>query len=143
MLLEEARLDLESVHPALGVSVSEALLAVHRSYFEPLWPLVQARRLQALAHITGGGFLENIPRVLPDGCQVEIVRSAWEVPAIFRLIQELGHVSDAEMARVFNLGIGMVAIVRPADAAAFASRCPEAVRLGSVTGGERSVLLRN
>jgi phosphoribosylformylglycinamidine cyclo-ligase len=65
VLLDEAHLDLEAVHPALDMPLADALLAVHRSYFEPLWPLVETRRLHALAHITGGGLVENIPRVLP------------------------------------------------------------------------------
>jgi len=142
VLLEEARLDPGAVHPALGMVLGEALLAVHRSYFEPLWPLVQARRLQALAHITGGGLVENIPRILPAGCAVEIERGAWEVPALFRLIQDLGNIPEDEMARVFNLGIGMVAIVRPTDAAALQARCPDARRIGRVVDGERRVLLR-
>jgi phosphoribosylformylglycinamidine cyclo-ligase len=141
VLLDLHHLDLHATHPALGVSLAAALLAVHRSYFEPLWPLVEAGRLHALAHITGGGLVENIPRVLPSGCGVEIDRSAWDVPALFRLIQELGQIPEAEMARVFNLGIGMVVIVASEDVAALTSRVPDARRIGRVVSGERRVQL--
>lgn len=140
-LLEGGDLDPVAVHPALGESVLDALLAVHRSYLEPLWPLVQERRIHALAHITGGGFLENIPRVLPPGTAVEIDRRTWTVPPLFRLIQERSGAGDDEMARVFNLGIGMIVLVDAAGASALAARCPDARRLGRVTGGDRSVQL--
>jgi phosphoribosylformylglycinamidine cyclo-ligase len=139
VLLDERQLDLQAVHPALGVPLAEALLAVHRSYFEPLWPLVQQRRLHALAHITGGGLVENVPRVLPAGCGVEIDPRAWDVPPLFRLIQELGPVPEAEMRRVFNCGIGMVVLLASEDVTALTSRCPEARRLGRVVDGERRV----
>jgi phosphoribosylformylglycinamidine cyclo-ligase len=141
VLQDDARLPLAEVHPALGVPLVDALLAVHTSYFEPLWPLVVERRLHALAHITGGGLLENLPRVLPADCDVEIERGAWHVPPLFRLIQEVGRIPDAEMLRVFNLGIGMVALLAPADAVALMERCPEALRLGQVTPGSRRVRL--
>ena len=140
-LLDGGDLDPAAVHPALGVSVLDALLAVHRPYLEPLWPLVQDRRIHALAHITGGGFVDNIPRVLPAGTAVEIDRRAWTVPPIFRLIQERSGADDAEMARVFNLGIGMIVLLAPGDAPALAARCPDAKRLGQVVRGDRTVRL--
>jgi len=140
-LLDGGDLDPAAVHPALGVSVLDALLAVHRPYLEPLWPLVQDRRIHALAHITGGGFVDNIPRVLPAGTAVEIDRRAWTVPPIFHLIQERSGADDAEMARVFNLGIGMIVLLAPGDAPALAARCPDAKRLGQVVRGDRTVRL--
>ena len=73
------------------------------------------RVIKGLAHITGGGFLENIPRVLPDGVSVEINRGSWAEPAIFGLMQKLGNVSDQEMFRTFNMGIGMVVIAGQGD----------------------------
>jgi phosphoribosylformylglycinamidine cyclo-ligase len=141
VLLEPGDLDPAAPHPALGTSVYDALLAVHRSYFEPLWPLIEAQRLHALAHLTGGGFVDNIPRVLPAGTSVEIDRRTWDVPPLFRLIQARGGISDAEMARVFNLGIGMVVVLAPGDAPALAARCPDARRIGRVVAGERQVHL--
>jgi phosphoribosylformylglycinamidine cyclo-ligase len=140
VLIDEAGLELEAIHPALGVSLADALLAVHRSYATPLWPLVQAGAIHALAHITGGGFVENIPRVLPAGCGVEIHRGSWEIPPLFGLIGRLGGIAEAEMARVFNLGIGMVVLLPPEAVTQLRARCPDARRLGQVVAGERHVV---
>lgn len=142
VLLEAAALDLEAVHPALGVSLADALLAVHRSYFDVLWPLVERSALHALAHLTGGGFVDNIPRVLPAGTAVVIERDTWDVPPLFRLIQELGRVDAAEMARVFNLGIGMAVLLDPSRAGELVERCPDARRIGRVVAGDRTVIFR-
>jgi phosphoribosylformylglycinamidine cyclo-ligase len=101
--------------PELGTSVGKALLAPHRGYLAPLEPLIERKKIRALVHITGGGFPGNIPRVLPDGLGARIRRGSWEVPALFRLIQEGGRVADEEMFRTFNMGIGMVVIVAPGD----------------------------
>jgi phosphoribosylformylglycinamidine cyclo-ligase len=139
VLLEEAELSLDDAPAPLGTSLGEALLAPHRSYFGSLWPLVEERRLHALVHITGGGFDDNIPRVLPAGCEVEIDPESWEIPPLFRLIQGLGRVAMQEMRRVFNLGMGMLAIVDPGEAAALAARCGEARRIGRVVPGARRV----
>jgi phosphoribosylformylglycinamidine cyclo-ligase len=95
-----------------GVSVGEALLAVHRNY-QPFISLLRKKGVQirSAAHITGGGFEENIQRVLPKGCSVQIQKSSWKLPPIFSLIQKGGKISDQEMHRVFNMGIGMVLMV--------------------------------
>jgi phosphoribosylformylglycinamidine cyclo-ligase len=141
VLLDEARLELDAVHPKLGTSLADALLAVHRSYFEPLWPLVEAGEIHALAHLTGGGFVDNIPRVLPEGCAAEIDGGSWAVPPLFRLIQELGGIDDHEMARVFNLGIGMVVLLDPERGPVLRQHCPDAVRIGRIVVGNREVHL--
>ena len=121
----------ETVLPELGCSVGEALLAPHRAYLAEFDALVSAGvRVKAMAHITGGGFLDNLPRVLPDGVGVTLDRSAWHVPPIFRLIQQRGQVSDDEMHRVFNMGVGMVVIVAPEDVEAALAAVPEAVIIG-------------
>jgi phosphoribosylformylglycinamidine cyclo-ligase len=101
--------------PELGGTVGEALLAPHRSYLAALEPLLERDKVRALAHITGGGFPGNIPRVLPEGRGALLRRGSWEVPPIFRLIQKGGSVSDEEMERTFNMGIGMVVVVSPGD----------------------------
>jgi phosphoribosylformylglycinamidine cyclo-ligase len=101
--------------PELGATVGEALLAPHRAYLSALEPLIERKKIRALAHITGGGFPGNIPRVLPKGLGARISRSAWSVPPLFRLIQKGGNVPDGEMFRTFNMGIGMVVVVAPAD----------------------------
>jgi phosphoribosylformylglycinamidine cyclo-ligase len=101
--------------PVLGSTLGEALLAPHRGYLGALYPLVERRKIRALAHITGGGFPGNIPRVLPPGCGARMRRGAWEVPPLFGLIQAGGGISDDEMFRTFNMGIGMIVVVSPGD----------------------------
>jgi phosphoribosylformylglycinamidine cyclo-ligase len=115
VLFDRLGLRADSRLPELGGSLGEALLAPHRAYLPALEPLVERGKLRALAHITGGGFPGNLPRVLPAGLRARVRVGAWEVPALFRLIQRGGEVSDAEMYRTFNMGIGMVAVVAPAD----------------------------
>jgi len=101
--------------PALGTTVGAALLAPHRSYLGALEPLLDRGKVRALSHITGGGFAGNIPRVLPAGLAARVRSGSWEVPPLFRLIQSGGGVSDAEMFRTFNMGVGMVVVVAPED----------------------------
>ena len=101
---------------ALGMTVGEALLQPHLSYLRPLEGLLDTGVIKALAHITGGGLLENIPRVLPEGTAVEIRRGSWPVPPVFRVMQEIGNVAEAEMHRTFNMGVGMVIICAASDA---------------------------
>ena len=100
---------LEMVLPELGIPLDQALLAPHRSYYPILYSLLSD--IKALAHLTGGGFIENIPRVLPENVDAVIDRQSWTVPPLFRLIQERGDIAAKEMYRVFNMGIGMVGIV--------------------------------
>jgi phosphoribosylamine--glycine ligase/phosphoribosylformylglycinamidine cyclo-ligase len=113
-----AGIPLDTVFPELGVPLAEALLAPHRSYLDLLWPLLNSpiSPLKALVHITGGGFFENIPRVLPQGMGAVIRRGSWPVSPLFELIQRHGEVDPLEMYRVFNMGIGMVVIAAPENA---------------------------
>jgi len=98
--------------PELGGTVGDALLTVHRSYIPAVDQLQSAGiDIKGLAHITGGGLIENPPRIFPEGIGAVINRGSWREPAIFGLIQELGNVSDAEMFRVFNMGLGMIAVI--------------------------------
>jgi len=115
VLFETMGLRVDTSRPELGGTVGEALLAPHRAYLAALEPLIERKKIRALAHITGGGFPGNIPRVLPRGLGARILRSAWTVPPLFRLIQKGGGVSDEEMFRTFNMGIGMVVVVAPGD----------------------------
>ncbi len=101
--------------PELGTTVGRALLAPHRSYLAALEPLLERDKVRALSHITGGGFPGNIPRVLPKGLGARLRRGSWEVPPLFRLIQKGGGVSQEEMERTFNMGIGMIVVVSPSD----------------------------
>jgi phosphoribosylformylglycinamidine cyclo-ligase len=97
--------------PELRCTVGEALLKVHRCYEKPLRPLLEKNQVSALAHITGGGFTDNIPRILPPNCDALVDAAAWMPPAIFTLMQGIGRVGWDEMYRTFNMGIGMVAVV--------------------------------
>jgi phosphoribosylformylglycinamidine cyclo-ligase len=115
VLFDTLGLDVGVRLPELGTTLGEALLAPHRGYLAALEPLIARRKIHALVHITGGGFRGNLPRSLPDGLAARIRTAAWEVPALFRLIQKGGSVSEEEMYRTFNMGIGMAAIVDPRD----------------------------
>ena len=101
--------------PGTNQTFGEALLAVHKSFLRPVSALMSKIKINGMAHITGGGFPDNIPRVLPKSVNAEIDRSAWEVPTIFKFIQNQGKVSRDEMYRVFNMGIGFVVIVAKRD----------------------------
>lgn len=92
----------------LRSTVGEALLAEHRSYLRAVQPLLEGRLVKGMAHITGGGITENLPRILPEGCAAEIDRTSWEVPQLFRYIEARGGVPDDDMFRTFNMGIGMI-----------------------------------
>ena len=114
---------LAAVDPALGMSLADALLAPHRSYLPLLLP--HLGEVKALAHLTGGGFYDNIPRVLPAHLAAVIDAGSWPVPPLFGLIQTRGQIAAAEMYRVFNMGIGMVAVVGQERVAAFQAAIPE------------------
>lgn len=103
----------------LGATVGEALLAPHRSYLRQLSGALASGRVRGLAHITGGGITENLPRILPRGTAARIERGSWPVPPIFAFLQRSGAVPDDEMLRTFNMGIGMVAVIGPGELAGF------------------------
>jgi phosphoribosylformylglycinamidine cyclo-ligase len=125
---------------ALNDSLADALLAPHRSYFNGLYPCLA--RVKALAHITGGGFVENLPRVLPENLNAVIYLNSWQVPPLWTLIREKGNIATEEMYRVFNMGIGMVAIVDKSIAADFQSSISEPTFIiGELVKGERKVIL--
>ena len=123
----------------LGTTVGEALLATHASFLPQLSPLLDTGLIKGLAHITGGGFLENIPRILPDGVSVEINRGTWPEPPIFRLMQKLGNVSDKEMFRTFNMGIGMVLICSDETERRKKGQFNRCYEIGRVNIGNRDV----
>jgi phosphoribosylformylglycinamidine cyclo-ligase len=113
-----------------GLSIADALLAPHRSYLAELRPVLG--KVRGLAHVTGGGVHKNLPRSLPEGLAARIVRSTWDVPAIFRIIQRRGRVTDDEMFRVFNMGVGMIVIVDAARADEVQQVVPGAWKIGDV-----------
>jgi phosphoribosylformylglycinamidine cyclo-ligase len=101
--------------PELGMTLAEELLKVHRSYLQTITPLLEKEILLGISHITGGGIIGNTKRILQPGLSLDINWSSWEIPPIFRLIQQIGEISDEEMREVFNLGIGLILVVRPED----------------------------
>jgi phosphoribosylformylglycinamidine cyclo-ligase len=120
--------------PLGGKALGEALLAPHRCYARSVLPLLDQFRIKGMAHITGGGFYDNIPRILPADCSVTVDRRLWSVPPIFTLIQELGRVPDSEMYRTFNMGIGYVLIVEREDAGPVVTRLTEAGEQAGIIG---------
>jgi phosphoribosylamine--glycine ligase/phosphoribosylformylglycinamidine cyclo-ligase len=132
--------DLLVYREELGASLADALLTPHRSYLNWIWPLLP--KIKGLAHLTGGGFVENIPRMLPDGLQAVVDRSAWPVPPLFKWLREHGRVDDLEMYRVFNMGIGMVAVLAPGDVATVLADFPgTAWRIGRLQSGLKMEVL--
>jgi len=131
--------------PELGMTAGEALLLPHLSYLKPLDSLLDEARIKGLAHITGGGLTDNIPRILPEGTAVKIRKDSWPIPPLFELMRELGNVSESEMYRTFNMGVGMVIVCSTNDAEAIASHLRthgEAVyEIGNVVAGNREVLI--
>ncbi len=119
VLLEQLGLELSSKPAGFTKTLGEELMRVHKNY-QPALSELAPGVIKGLAHITGGGLIDNLPRVLPPDCNAVIDTSSWKVPAIFRLIEEGGGVDREEMYQVFNMGIGMTAVVRPKDANAVA-----------------------
>ena len=144
VLFDLHRLPPNGVHPELGMSIADALLAPHRSYLRPIRPLLDAEIVKGLAHITGGGITENLPRILPDGCGAVIHPGTWSVPPLFVLLQRLGSIPASEMFRAFNMGVGLIVACdaeRAQDVLGLLARAGEreARIIGQVAGGDRTV----
>jgi phosphoribosylformylglycinamidine cyclo-ligase len=125
----------------LGQTVGDALLQNHLSYLTALGPLLDSGIIRGLAHITGGGLLENIPRILPAGTAVEIRRGSWPVLPVFEIMQRAGSVAESEMFRTFNMGIGMVIVCAAGAAAEIQNSIKPSYEIGRVTRGDRNVAL--
>lgn len=136
---------LDTVYPEVGEPLADALLAPHRSYLKMLTPLLSqpAGLIKAMAHLTGGGFLENIPRVLPEGVGAVLRRGSWPVAGIFQVIQRLGDIAEMEMLRTFNLGIGMVVVTGRQHVSQLQQMLPEeSWVIGEVVQGPHRVVLQ-
>jgi phosphoribosylformylglycinamidine cyclo-ligase len=121
-IVEQRQWDLDQQFPSTaGRTLGEVLLEPTTIYVHSLLPLVQEGRIKGLAHITGGGLVENIPRVLPDDWHAIVDMDQWQLPAVFGMLQAGGAIAPEEMARTFNCGVGMAAIVAAADADAVAT----------------------
>ena len=132
IVFERLRLRIDSHVPELGETVAEALMRPHRSYLNDIAPLLERGWIKGMAHITGGGITENLPRTLPDGRAFSLDRQSWTVPPLFTWLQRAGGIDDAEMFRAFNMGVGLVLVTSPSDAASLLSALPTAWRLGTV-----------
>ena len=143
VLIEKAKLTVDQYIPEFGRSLGEELLTPHRCYAPAILPLLSQYDIHAMAHITGGGFYDNIPRSLPPGCGAIVERRQWTPPAIFRYIQTVGNVPEHEMYRTFNMGIGMVLIVPREQAIAVVDALTAAgeaaTLLGEVVRGSNEV----
>jgi phosphoribosylformylglycinamidine cyclo-ligase len=143
LFFEVAGYEVNTQVDELGSTIGEALLQPHVSYLKPLDGLLDSGVIKGLAHITGGGLTNNIPRTLPDGTAVEIKKGSWPVLPIYKLMQKIGNVSDSEMYRTFNMGVGMVIISSRQDVAAIRShlesRGENAYTIGSVSEGSQTV----
>ena len=126
----ETKSALDTYYPELGRTLGEELLEPHRGYYHQLKPLLPI--IKGMAHVTGGGLVGNVPRILPQGVTAQFHSRAWIIPPIFQLIQQRGNVDQNEMYRVFNMGIGMVVICSPQDANQLTEKLPEAKVVGEV-----------
>ena len=141
---DHARLAHDAYVSELGMTIGEALLVPHRSYLPLIRPLLTTSMIKGMAHITGGGVTDNLPRILPDGLHAEIDRDAWNVPAIFTWLQERGDVPDADMYRTFNMGIGLIVACAAADETAVMRQLVAggehgATRIGTIVAGGEGV----
>lgn len=133
IVFEAMGLGVGDLLPDLGMTVADALLAIHKSYAPALLPLMGTGRIRGLAHITGGGIEGNLTRTLPEGLGARIDRRSWEVPGVFQVLQAGGRVATDEMFRVFNMGVGMIVVAPSAEA--------ESVANDLAAAGERSWIL--
>jgi phosphoribosylformylglycinamidine cyclo-ligase len=141
---DTAGLRVDSHVPELGAPIGQLLLVPHRSYLPVIRAVLPTGAIKGMAHITGGGITDNLPRILPEGTAAVIDRSAWPVPAIFQWLQRIGSVPDDDMLRTFNMGIGLIIACDNSDAegvidALTAAGEPGAVRIGHIVVGERTV----
>ncbi|GIK58417.1 MAG: phosphoribosylformylglycinamidine cyclo-ligase [Chloroflexota bacterium] len=141
-----ADLNWQKPHEALGMSIGDVLLAPHRSYLDEVQRLLKAGvEIRGLAHITGGGLIDNPPRIFPGGVGAVLQWGSWPIPPIFELIQEYGRVSPAEMPHVFNMGLGMLVIIPAKDAARAQTLlgASRVYRVGEMVAGVEGVEFRN
>jgi phosphoribosylformylglycinamidine cyclo-ligase len=146
LLLEVAGYDIQQHVDEIGMTIGAALLQPHVSYLKPLDSLLDSGRIKGLAHITGGGLTDNLPRILPEGCAVEINKGSWPMLPIFEVMQRIGKVTETEMYRTFNMGVGMVVAVSANDQSAVRSQLEtqgtSVYHIGHVVSGNREVSIR-
>lgn len=145
LLLDVAGYEVNTKLETVDLSVGEALLQPHLSYLRPLEGLLDSGAIKGLVHITGGGLTDNIPRILPEGASVNINQGSWPTLPIYTLLQELGNVSEFEMYRTFNMGVGMVIVCAANDVSAIKRHLQDrgdlCFEIGQVTAGDRAVTI--
>ncbi|HSK62308.1 MAG TPA: phosphoribosylformylglycinamidine cyclo-ligase [Pyrinomonadaceae bacterium] len=145
LFFEVAGYKVETSVPELEMTAGEALLLPHLSYLRPLEGLLDRGIIKGLAHITGGGLLDNVPRILPEGTAVKIEQGSWPVLPMFELFRRLGNVSDRELYRTFNMGVGMVIVCSATNAtditSHFRERGDSCYEIGKVISGNREVII--
>ena len=133
-------------YPELDKPLGETLLTPTKIYVKPILDLISKVDVKAISHITGGGFYDNIPRILPVDCDALVDAEAWEVPVVFQKLQEWGNVPWPEMYRTFNMGVGMVLVIDPAEADAVRAHLKEAgevfYELGSIVPGSQKTIMK-
>jgi phosphoribosylformylglycinamidine cyclo-ligase len=143
IVFDKLGLTIDSFIPGVEDTVGRALLRTHRSYLTCMRPLLRRKLVKGMAHITGGGIPGNLSRILPATTDARVHRSAWATPSLFSFLQKSGQVSDAEMFRAFNMGVGMVAVVAPSDADAACALLRDAgeepMLIGEIVGGTKQV----
>ena len=145
VILEEGGLELDKPLGDTGRTAAEEMLRPHRAYVKPVLGLMEEVEVRGLVHITGGGFWDNVPRILPDGLGVVIRRGEWDIPPIFTFLSQVGEIDEREMFHVFNMGIGMMAFVPREEGekgvAFLRDRGEDARIIGEVIEGEKAVQL--
>jgi len=144
IVFDRLKLGIDDRIPEVGTTVAEALLAPHRSYLPVVRPLLARHAIKGMAHITGGGITDNLPRVLPEGTDAVVRRGSWQVPPIFRWLQQAGSVPLDDMLRTFNMGVGLILVVAPGDVDTVVGGLsdagePRAVVIGEIARGDRHV----
>jgi phosphoribosylformylglycinamidine cyclo-ligase len=141
LIFDELGLTVDDRVDEFGCTVADELLKVHVSYLGPVTELSESAGVRGLAHITGGGILENLPRVLPDGCGASIHSGTWPVLPVFKYLQEKGNIADGEMYRVFNMGMGMLVVTSADDAGKVPAKLGKmpVYRVGEITSGGKEV----
>jgi phosphoribosylformylglycinamidine cyclo-ligase len=146
VLLEDAKLSLGDYVDELGAELGSVLLEPTKIYVKSILSTVRKFTISGLVHVTGGGFYDNIPRILPKGYQAEIKAGSWKIPGIFPFIQQAGKISDYDMFRTFNMGIGMILVVDSADTTAIIEHLQtlgeDAYEIGSVQKGTEEVVFK-
>jgi phosphoribosylformylglycinamidine cyclo-ligase len=139
LFFEIGGFQVDSYIDELGETVGETLLKTHTSFLKPVAKMLDSGKIKGLAHITGGGLLENIPRILPANVSVEIFRGTWNELPVFDLMQKLGNVEDKEMFRAFNMGIGMVVICSEEDKKFLKNNLNECFEIGRIVEGNKDI----